>query len=87
MHHLIEGGDRDHTEHAPAAVAAADERGVEWHAADERLRAVDRIDDPLVARGAGSGPRLFAEKGVGRKGAQEFAAEDRLGGAVGLRDG
>ena len=81
---LVERRDRDHPEHAPAAVAAADQRGVERHAADERLGAVDRIDDPLIARRARRGPRFLAQEGVRGKRAEQLAAEDRLCGAVGV---
>jgi len=81
---LVERRDRDHPEHAPAAVAAADQRGVERHAADERLRAVDRIDDPLIARRARRGPRFLAQECVVVKRSEQVPPKDRLGGTVGL---
>src|SRR5262249_37471277 len=50
-----------------APVLQADERSPDRDAADEVARAVDGVDDPAEAGGAGRVPELFAEEAVLRK--------------------
>ena len=45
----------------------SDQRSVERHAVNERLGAVDRVENPAIAAGAGLLAELFAQDAVGRE--------------------
>ena len=75
----------NHAGHRLAFVLDADQRAVQRHPVDERLRAVDRIDDP--AEGAVAGPvgQFFAHDRIVGKGLGNAIAKMLFRAAVGRR--
>ena len=65
----------------------ADQRAIQRHAVDERLRAVDRIENPAEAAGARPLAQFFAENRVVRKGRGDTFAQQLFRVAVGDRHG
>jgi hypothetical protein len=73
----------NHADDAAAFALDADQRSVKRNTGDETLRAVDRVKNPAVARGAGLLAELFAEDAVVRKGGGDFFAEQLFRAAIG----
>jgi len=73
------GGKSHRTDHAASAILEAEQNAVERHAANERLRAVDRIDDPATAGAALERAEFLAEDAVVGKGARQRRAQQLLG--------
>ena len=68
-------------------VLERDQHTPERHAADERLGAVDRIDDPAPAARAARLAELFAEDPVAGERGRQRGPQPLLGPAVGDRNG
>ena len=73
-------------EHGLAGMFHADERAIQRHAVDERLGAVDRVEDPAKAARARPLGKFFAQDGVVGKGRGDAAAEEFFRPAVGGGD-
>ena len=84
---LLHGRHADDAGDQFALVFEADERGPDRDAADEAAGAVDRVDDPAIAGGAGRVAEFLAEEAVVGEFAEQDFAHQIFGAAVGHGDG
>src|SRR5690349_760071 len=84
---FIEPWDIDDAGQRTAFMLDGDHRAIQRHAADERLGAVDRIENPPEARSAGSLAKLLAQNAVFRKRGGDALAEKLLRRTVGNSHG
>jgi hypothetical protein len=75
----------DQADHRHAVVHQGDQGGPDRHPADEVLRPVDRIHDPLPGATAG-GAELLADHRVPGSGPAQLAADQFLGRPIGISD-
>ena len=85
-HRLAEGGEVDDPDGDAVLVLEREQVRVERHPAGERLRAVDRVEDPSAAAGARGGGLLLAEHAVAGERLRELLPQEALGVAIGGRD-
>ena len=68
-------------------VLHSDQRAIQRHAVNERLRAVDRIENPAATARARPVRKFFAQNGVVGKGRRDPLSQQLLGLPVGDGDG